>query len=281
MDALNGWDCNEGTCACRYCGQTKPCTQFPTARTPRGHTLRCRECQAALTRSPDYTPPVIIACAWCGTKFRQKRDRAKFCSMACQYASRRKPELCRVYYIECQTCTELFTSSNALRKYCSERCSYIYQYHRDYPGVEPRPFECIDCGQSFIQRHGNNPRCDICRGQRKGAIKSAGSARRRSRERSNGPWEPVSRQYIFERDHWKCYLCGQSVDQSAPVIDPLYPTLDHVMPLALGGTHTADNLRLACRACNVSKGANFLVEPPQRPTATPPTGKISRNSQAR
>lgn len=40
--------------------------------------------------------------------------------------------------------------------------------------------------------------------------------------------------------------------------------LDHIMPLVLGGTHTADNVQLLCPPCNLSKGGkhpdDFLKE---------------------
>ena len=33
-----------------------------------------------------------------------------------------------------------------------------------------------------------------------------------------------------------------------------YPTIDHVMPLAKGGMHSWDNVRLAHHGCNSAKG---------------------------
>lgn len=31
------------------------------------------------------------------------------------------------------------------------------------------------------------------------------------------------------------------------------PEIDHLLPISRGGTHTMDNLTLACRACNAGK----------------------------
>lgn len=36
-------------------------------------------------------------------------------------------------------------------------------------------------------------------------------------------------------------------------------TVDHVVPLIKGGTHTTDNFTLACSSCNSSKGGNTLI----------------------
>jgi len=59
--------------------------------------------------------------------------------------------------------------------------------------------------------------------------------------------EPVDRAAIIARDDGTCYLCG-----SRPKGRDL--TLDHVIPLMLGGPHAAWNLRVACRRCNSRKG---------------------------
>lgn len=263
---MKGWDCQDGRCACRYCGQTKSCRDFTSsASSSRGHTLRCADCTTEINQAryraahPDYTPPQTIACYWCGLRFRKKRDRIKYCSMDCQYAARRKAPASRVHYFTCLHCAKLQTARRAGRKYCNKECNWRHLYPSTL--VKPRPARCRDCGKTYNQEHGNNLRCAPCAAARSDAIRGAVKARRRSRERSNGPWEAIDRRSIYERDNWRCYLCGQRVSTTAPTSDPLAPTLDHVTPLALGGTHTADNLRLACRACNTAKGASFLVAP--------------------
>lgn len=54
---------------------------------------------------------------------------------------------------------------------------------------------------------------------------------------------------IYERDNYKCYVCGVSV-QNKPGTD----TLDHYIPKRLGGSYTFENLRTCCRKCNSDKG---------------------------
>ncbi|MFI6319741.1 HNH endonuclease [Nonomuraea sp. NPDC050556] len=36
--------------------------------------------------------------------------------------------------------------------------------------------------------------------------------------------------------------------------------IDHVDPLAVGGSHTAANVVPACSSCNLSKGDRLLIE---------------------
>jgi len=60
---------------------------------------------------------------------------------------------------------------------------------------------------------------------------------------------------IFERDGWQCQICFEPVDPTVSRTDPLGATIDHAVPLAHYGPHLLYNLRLAHRACNVSKNA--------------------------
>lgn len=52
-----------------------------------------------------------------------------------------------------------------------------------------------------------------------------------------------------------CGICGAFLDRQVPYPDPMSQSLDHIIPLALGGGHVQDNLQWAHLRCNVSKGA--------------------------
>lgn len=56
------------------------------------------------------------------------------------------------------------------------------------------------------------------------------------------------RYQIFRRDGHVCQYCGGRPPDVALVVD-------HVVPAALGGPDTADNLTTACRDCNTGKSA--------------------------
>jgi 5-methylcytosine-specific restriction endonuclease McrA len=51
-----------------------------------------------------------------------------------------------------------------------------------------------------------------------------------------------------------CHLCGLDIDYAASHLEPLAFTIDHILPLAKGGTDTIDNLAAAHRRCNLAKG---------------------------
>lgn len=55
---------------------------------------------------------------------------------------------------------------------------------------------------------------------------------------------------IYERDGWICGICEKPVDRELRYPDPKSASLDHVVPLSLGGDHTRANVRLAHLKCN-------------------------------
>jgi len=61
-----------------------------------------------------------------------------------------------------------------------------------------------------------------------------------------------------------CFFCQQVMDFENCFIDgevnPLYVTLEHLVPLKYGGLHTNLNLALSCQRCNSSKNAKSLEE---------------------
>lgn len=52
---------------------------------------------------------------------------------------------------------------------------------------------------------------------------------------------------VFERDGGRCVECGTDFEIQ----------YDHIIPVALGGSSTEDNLQLLCARCNQEKGADL------------------------
>lgn len=88
---------------------------------------------------------------------------------------------------------------------------------------------------------------------------------RSARKRGQTP-QLIDRAAIYSRDGGQCQLCG------LPVL-PKNRSLDHVVPLALGGAHTPENVQLAHLLCNQRKGKRSTLSlRPDRPheIETPP-----------
>jgi HNH endonuclease len=57
------------------------------------------------------------------------------------------------------------------------------------------------------------------------------------------------------------HRCGYCLTQEAVIGSPM--EFDHLLPRALGGSTTEDNLWLACSLCNDHKGNRFFIIDPQ------------------
>lgn len=57
---------------------------------------------------------------------------------------------------------------------------------------------------------------------------------------------------IFERDGWRCHVCGEDVSREVGAHDQ-DATIDHLIPVVLGGDHSRSNVALAHRLCNSSR----------------------------
>jgi 5-methylcytosine-specific restriction endonuclease McrA len=68
-------------------------------------------------------------------------------------------------------------------------------------------------------------------------------------ERYGRGWEK-RRAATFRHYGRVCWVCGE----------PGADSIDHVVPISEGGTHTLDNLRPAHRACNSRRNALRLIE---------------------
>ena len=71
-------------------------------------------------------------------------------------------------------------------------------------------------------------------------------------------WEELAESFEM-----RCAICGCKCDPNDMWISEngrkcfgrKYPTVDHIIPLKLGGADTFDNVQLTCKRCNSAKGA--------------------------
>lgn len=113
-----------------------------------------------------------------------------------------------------------------------------------------RSAKCEQCGVGFLAR------IDSARG-RFCSLDCANDAQGR-REVPRRPFKIArsTRLAIYASAGWLCSLCGCPVRPDEHSNHPRYPTLDHILPRALGGSDEPSNLRLACRQCNTLRGTD-------------------------
>jgi 5-methylcytosine-specific restriction endonuclease McrA len=178
-------------------------------------------------------------------------------------------------------CDETFVSYMPNRLYCSDACRRREKYHRrfarnpDYYREKARKKNARDPESNrervrkwresnpngYQEWRERNPEYHReWRRQPENAAKHRDAERtRRARKIDAGVGE-VNEAEVFRRDGWVCQLCGEPVDKRLVWPDPLSASLDHVVPLSLGGEHSPFNCQLAHLRCNVSKGNRVTAD---------------------
>ena len=111
--------------------------------------------------------------------------------------------------------------------------------------------KCLECGSEFTAPYGDKRR-GFCshRCSRKFYKRMR---RQNKRSQGNGPVERISPLAVYERDGWRCGICGKKVNSKLKYPNSKSVSLDHIIPLSMGGTHTWDNVQCSHLECNIEK----------------------------
>lgn len=257
---------------CEWCGEELP---------PKRRRFCNKKCNSAW-RSANYRIEKTYICKGCGIEFNPKaRNRTDFHSRECAFAYRNRLKAERSERLESEVAADL-RPCEICGEPCSRKGAHICsddackkererRRSREY-GVASKtasPRKCKECGTIFTPEYGDK-RKDYCShkcgrkaGKRKGK-KHTGTlnnvTRKRLRTMYGDSWrsmyEPINKRRVFERDRWRCQLCGCKVKRTTEW-DPRQATIDHIIPLSLGGEHKYTNVQTACMECNSKKGATI------------------------
>lgn len=59
---------------------------------------------------------------------------------------------------------------------------------------------------------------------------------------------------LFELHGWMCWVCKEEINKFLRFPHFMAATVEHIIPLSKGGTHTWDNVAPAHAKCNFDKG---------------------------
>lgn len=65
---------------------------------------------------------------------------------------------------------------------------------------------------------------------------------------------------LFYLHGWICWLCRKPINPRLRSPHPMAATVEHLVPLCKGGTHTWDNTAPAHAECNFSKGDQMWLD---------------------
>jgi 5-methylcytosine-specific restriction endonuclease McrA len=227
-------------------------------------------------------------CEHCGAGFvmgkrggkacRGLTNEGRFCSRACYADHKRAPgDLMRARGAiitllsrrrECDWCGGRFQAIQSNQRVCSDVCRVEDDRRRfaaRHRAISMAAYvapscRCIRCDVEFVPEYGSKRR-RFCSDRCLATYSKKGGAQRRRARLRGAHAEDVNPYAVFERDGWRCYLCGEATPTALRGNhDPRAPELDHVVPLASGGAHTYANCACACRECNILKGALTVAE---------------------
>lgn len=150
-------------------------------------------------------------------------------------------------------CNQEYETHKTTSKYCSYDCSYEYK-------VKQKPvhsLRCKECSKHFSSTNKRKLYCSTdCNNK---FFNRKKETLRRERIKRNGKVDwGISIERLMKRDRGICYLCDESVNINLDSNRDYYPSIEHVKPIAKGGTHTWDNVKLAHRKCNYEKSDKII-----------------------
>ena len=239
---------------------------------------------------------MLKECLSCNKEFESKIKNKKYCTEKCRKkaeSTRYKP---KPKEKECISCKAKYLTFHSEQKYCSRECGYTSRLRTKPPVHRPHPFkdeievyrrwgklttrlnkansirekrlarehklsvmlECRECDTAFNPRTSRQVFCSFkCSKKNDKRIQRS---KRRAKIR-DAQVEAVNPTLVFDRDGWKCQLCGCSTPKKyRGTYKDKAPELDHVIPLALGGEHSYDNAQCLCRLCNRTKGSDDISQ---------------------
>lgn len=203
----------------------------------------------------------IRPCDVCGTPYEPyywgEKRKTRTCSKPCMtklnasesYAVKAAERAAVRASLRCPQCGDRIETTRSDKRFCSKSCRYLSE-------KKPRPTyqrTCAECGDPFVTRYSLAEMCgQRCRRNRH--LRLNPGVKRLYEVRRNG-WLSTGR--IDPRD-WERLCRRYDGCAYCPSEGPV--TMDHVVPLSRGGTHTIGNVLPACSPCNTRKSAKLLIE---------------------
>ena len=156
----------------------------------------------------------------------------------------------------CAICEDLIPLGR--KKFCSDLCVEFDNRIRR-PAKIHIVRRCPGCKQpkQFSGTYCSN---DCYRQSDQGKLIKRQARHRRRARMHNAQIEQIDPLVIAKRDKYKCHICRKRVNMDLDIQDNYSPTMDHLIPISLGGDHTYANIRLAHRICNSRKGNRAINE---------------------
>ena len=188
-----------------------------------------------------------------GKGFRCKRYCSDTCARRAENNKRNEKRMDNAPTSTCPHCEKDFKDRGG-RTYCSYKC-YI-----ESKRAKKQTTICPICGKDVEQRGNKRKYCSkACSIKAQADVYRRNTLTRRALRKTNGKVETINPEEIFERDGWRCQICGKLVSRRLYKTNGTKryanaPSIDHIIPISRGGEHIKANVQCACYLCNCRKG---------------------------
>jgi hypothetical protein len=146
-------------------------------------------------------------------------------------------------YAWCKACTKAWAAANRERKADKEKA--WRESNRERVSAQAKSWRIANRG-----RHAANGKAWAAANPE--AVQAKKAKRRARKLAAEGSYSAADVKQLRAEQNDRCAFCRSALGGKGHV--------DHVQPLAKGGSNGPDNLQLLCRTCNLSKGAKDPVQ---------------------
>lgn len=228
----------------------------------------------------DRDGKVEIACKACGSKFTNCVDTVRHGVVVCHVCARERA-LAREAERKAERKAESAKRQKELEaEWAEQKRQTQIRKQRERDAKLDKVYVCKVCGKEYTPRQymqdegltlfSNVGYCShACK------RKATNKARKMSPSGKTGHYYDRARKYgveyipgitlkkVVARDGLRCAICGGMCDWNdhtwSSCSGPLYPSVDHIIPMAKGGPHIWENVQVAHVMCNSEKGDRVSV----------------------
>ncbi len=263
---------------CPKCKVEKPRDQFgkckPTKKNPTGMTPYCTKCKNEYQKQRREKLAPTLTCNNCRKQYKQVRGQSHLvCSPACSKPNLKQQD----WHLGERERQQRATTEHKAKLAREARAAEKARDKADMDAMRNAGYSlCLKCGclplEEFTASGIKTKRCAECNRResaeqhRKNPDRLWARKQKRRRAKANDGGKltkqvnSIQRSKVLDAAGWVCYYCGIDVvkpfrDSNNKGYRPDEAHVDHIIPIAEGGTNETSNLRCSCGSCNLSKGA--------------------------
>lgn len=207
------------------------------------------------TNNPGWNEGINKVCVWCGQVYTvpaRNAHIAKFCSEECQQVR---------YNREVREHGPMEEYIEERKEQAQERQARLEKERLERVVVK----DCVWCGDLFETTDTKRLTCSSeCSRKRANRIKWERKEARLNEK--NTIDKDITLIMLYKKDKGICHICNEPCDYDDKQITEeghfiaggTYPSVDHVIPIAKGGKHSWNNVKLAHHKCNGIKSDRII-----------------------